>query len=135
MLFRSAADYLKTLETVDGERMGATGYCFGGGITWRLATAIPTLKAAVPFYGPAPDAAAVPNIKAAVLGVYAEQDERINAGIPDLETALKAAGTTYQINIYPGVNHAFHNDTGQRYIEEQASKAWEDTLAWFAKYV
>ncbi len=133
--FVAAADYLKTLETVDGERMGATGYCFGGGITWRLATAIPTLKAAVPFYGPAPDAAAVPNIKAAVLGVYAEQDERINAGIPDLETALKAAGTTYQINIYPGVNHAFHNDTGQRYIEEQASKAWEDTLAWFAKYV
>ena len=77
----------------------------------------------------------MPNIKAAVLGVYAEQDERINAGIEPLQAALDAAGTTYQLNIYPGVNHAFHNDTGERYAEEQALQAWEDTLAWFAQYV
>jgi carboxymethylenebutenolidase len=133
--FVAAAEYLKTLDYVDGERLGMTGYCFGGGITWRVATALPELKAAVPFYGPAPDAAAVPNIQAAVLGVYAEQDERINGGIPALEEALKAAGTTYQINIYPGVNHAFHNDTGQRYVEEQATQAWQDTLAWFEQYL
>ena len=111
------------------------GFCFGGGITWRVATALPTLKAAVPFYGPAPDLSQVPNIKAAVLGVYAELDERIGAGIPDLEAALDAAGANYQINIYPGVNHAFHNDTGERYVEEQATQAWTDALAWFAEYV
>jgi carboxymethylenebutenolidase len=77
----------------------------------------------------------VPNIKAAVLGVYAEQDERINGGIDPLKAALEAAGTTHQINIYPGVNHAFHNDTGQRYNEEQATQAWNDALAWFAEHV
>ncbi len=133
--FLAAADYLKTLDSVDGERMGMIGFCFGGGITWRVATALPDLDAAVPFYGPAPDLAAVPDIQAAVLGVYAELDERIGAGIPDLQAALDAAGTTYQINIYPGVNHAFHNDTGDRYVEEQATQAWQDALAWFAEYV
>lgn len=133
--FIAGADYLQTLEYVDGERLGMIGFCFGGGITWRVATALPTLKAAAPFYGPAPELDQVPNIQAAVLGVYAEQDERINAGIEPLQAALDAAGTTYQINIYPGVNHAFHNDTGQRYNEEQATQAWDDTLAWFAEYV
>ena len=133
--FIAGADYLQTLEYVDGERLGMIGFCFGGGITWRMATALPTLKAAAPFYGPAPELEQVPNIQAAVLGVYAEQDERINAGIEPLQAALDAAGTTYQINIYPGVNHAFHTDTGQRYNEEQATQAWEDTLAWFAEYV
>ncbi|MEZ4622119.1 MAG: dienelactone hydrolase family protein [Caldilineaceae bacterium] len=133
--FIAAADYLKALDNVDGERMGMIGFCFGGGITWRVATALPDLDAAVPFYGPAPDIAAVPDIQAAVLGVYAGLDERINGGIPDLEAALEAAGTTYQINIYPEVNHAFHNDTGERYVEEQATQAWEDALAWFAEYV
>jgi carboxymethylenebutenolidase len=77
----------------------------------------------------------VPAIKAAVFGVYAEQDERINAGKDPLEQALAAAGITHQITVYPGVNHAFHNDTGQRYVEEQATQAWLDTLAWFEKYV
>lgn len=133
--FIAGADYLQTLEYVDSERLAMIGFCFGGGITWRVATALPTLKAAAPFYGPAPELDQVPNIKAAVLGVYAEQDERINGGIEPLRAALDAAGTTYQINIYPGVNHAFHNDTGQRYNEEQATQAWEDTLAWFAEYV
>lgn len=133
--FLAAADYLQTVDFVDGERLGMIGFCFGGGITWRVATALPTLKAAVPFYGPAPELDQVPNIQAAVLGVYAEQDERINAGIEPLQDALEAAGTTHQINIYPGVNHAFHNDTGQRYVEEQATQAWNDALAWFAQYI
>lgn len=133
--FIAASEYLGTLDTVDGERLGMIGFCFGGGITWRVATALPTLKAAAPFYGPAPEVEQVPNINAAVLGVYAEQDERINGGIEPLEAALEAAGKTYQINIYPGVNHAFHNDTGQRYNEEQATQAWEDTLAWFAEHI
>ena len=133
--FVAGFDYLQGLDYVDGERIGLTGYCFGGGITWRVATALPELKAAVPFYGPAPDLEQVPNINAAVLGVYAEQDERINAGIESLEQALMDAGITHQINIYPGVNHAFHNDTGERYVEEQATQAWQDTLAWFEEHL
>lgn len=133
--FMSGAKFLKAQTGVDPARLGMTGYCFGGGITWRCATKMADLKAAVPFYGPAPDLAEVPNIKAAVLGVYAELDERIGAGVPDLEKALKAAGVTYEIKIYPGVNHAFHNDTGDRYVEAQATQAWNDTLAWFERYV
>ncbi|MFN8456889.1 MAG: dienelactone hydrolase family protein [Anaerolineae bacterium] len=133
--FTAGFNYLKGLDYVDGNRIGMTGYCFGGGITWRCATALPELKAAVPFYGPTPDAAQVPNIKAAVFGVYAEQDERINAGKDALEKALQEAGITYQMKVYPGVNHAFHNDTGERYNQEQATQAWQDTLAWFEQHV
>ena len=112
-----------------------TGYCFGGGVTWLVATALPNLKAAVPFYGRAPDLADVPKINAAVLGVYAELDERVNAGKPPLEQALSEAAITHQMNVYPGVGHAFHNDTGGRYIEEQATQAWLDTLAWFEQHL
>jgi carboxymethylenebutenolidase len=133
--FIAGHEYLQTLDFVDGERIGMTGYCFGGGITWRVTTALPELRAAVPFYGPAPDLSAVPNIQAAVLGVYAENDDRITSGAPELEQALQAAGVTHQINIYPGVDHAFHNDTGERYNEEQATQAWQDTLAWFGEHL
>jgi len=133
--FQSALAYLQEQEFVETERIGMNGYCFGGGVTWACATAIPELKAAVPFYGPAPDLDQVPNIQAAVFGVYAEQDERINAGIEPLEQALQEAGVTYQIEIYPGVDHAFHNDTSERYNEEQALQAWEDMLAWFQEYL
>jgi carboxymethylenebutenolidase len=127
--------YLQSLSSVAPERIGMTGYCFGGGVTWRVAAALPTLKAAVPFYGPGPELSEVPTIKAAVLGVYAENDERINKGKDALEHALKAAGVTYQMNVYPGVQHAFHNDTGERYVEAQATQAWQDTLAWFEQYL
>lgn len=133
--FAAGLAHLQTLDFVDGERFGMTGYCFGGGITWRSAVAIPELKAAVPFYGPAPELDQVTNIKAAVLGVYAEQDERINASKDALDEALTAAGITHEMKVYPGVNHAFHNDTGERYVEEQATQAWQDTLAWFEQYV
>ena len=129
--FAAGLNYLQNLDYVDGERIGMTGYCFGGGITWRCAVALPELKAAVPFYGPAPDLEQVPNITPAVFGVYAELDDRINAGKDALEQALIEADRTYQMKVYPGVNHAFHNDTGQRYVEEQATQAWLDTLAWF----
>jgi carboxymethylenebutenolidase len=133
--FMAGFNYLQGLDYVEGSRIGMTGYCFGGGITWRCATAIPELKAAVPFYGPAPELDQVPNIKAAVFGVYAEQDERINAGKDGLEQALKEAGITHQVKVYPGVNHAFHNDTGERYNEAQATQAWQDTLDWFEQYL
>jgi carboxymethylenebutenolidase len=133
--FAAGLDYLQSLDYVDGEHIGMVGFCFGGGITWRCAVALPELKAAVPFYGPAPDLQQVPNIKAAVFGVYAEQDERITSSKDALEQALKKAGITYQMKVYPGVNHAFHNDTGPRYDEKQATQAWMDTLAWFEKYL
>lgn len=132
--FTAAYEYLQGQDFVEPDRIAMNGYCFGGGVTWQATTQLP-LKAAAPFYGPAPDLEDVPNITAAVLGVYAEQDERINAGIEPLRQALEEAGITYQINIYPGVNHAFHNDTGERYVEEQATQAWHDMLAWFAQYV
>lgn len=77
----------------------------------------------------------VANIKAAVLGVYAEMDERINAGKDALEQTLNDAGVAYQMNVYLGVNHAFHNDTGERYVEAQATRAWQDTLAWLEEYL
>ncbi|MBE7553847.1 MAG: dienelactone hydrolase family protein [Anaerolineales bacterium] len=133
--FQTAFAYLQGQDFVAGDRIGMTGFCFGGGITWRSATAIPELKAAVPFYGPAPELDQVPNIKAAVFGVYAEQDERINAGKDALEQALQEAGVTYQMKVYPGVNHAFHNDTGERYDETQATQAWQDMLAWFEEHL
>ncbi len=133
--FSAGFDYLQSLESVDGERIGMTGYCFGGGITWDVATALPDLKAAVPFYGRGPDLGQVTNIQAAVLGVYAENDARINAGIDALREALDQAGVTYEFKIYPGVDHAFHNDTSSRYVEEQATQAWQDTLSWFKTYL
>jgi carboxymethylenebutenolidase len=126
-----ALKVLKATAGVDATKLGVVGFCFGGGLTWRLATAAPELKAAVPFYGPAPDLAKVPNIKAAVLGIYGGLDQRINAGIPALEEALKKAGTKYQIKIYDGANHAFHNDTGANYNEAAAKDAWAMTLAWW----
>lgn len=133
--FAAGVKYLQTLDYVDSPRFGMTGYCFGGGVTWAASEAIPELKAAVPFYGPAPDLEKVPNIKAAVLGVYAEQDARITGAKEPLDKALAAANITHKMNVYPGVNHAFHNDTGDRYVEAQATQAWEDTLAWFKQYV
>jgi carboxymethylenebutenolidase len=133
--FIAAFNYLQTLEYVDDQRIGMTGYCFGGGVTWQVAAAEPRLKAAVPFYGRAPELDKVPNIQAAVLGVYAELDQRINAGNIALEQALTEANITHKFNVYPGVNHAFHNDTGQRYVEEQATQAWLDTLAWFETHL
>jgi carboxymethylenebutenolidase len=133
--FIAGFNYLEGQDFVDNGRIGMTGYCFGGGITWDVAVALPELKAAVPFYGRGPDLAQVGQIVAAVLGVYAEQDSRINAGIESLEQALTDAEVTHQMNVYPGVDHAFHNDTGGRYVEEQATQAWQDTLAWFSQYV
>lgn len=133
--FLAGADYLRTLDYVDGERIGITGYCFGGGIAWRVAAAMPELRAAVPFYGPAPELDQASNINAAVFGVYAELDERVNAGKDAWEQALQDAGATYQMEIYPGVGHAFHNDTDDRYGGEQAEQAWLDTLAWFEEHL
>ena len=132
--FAAARRHLGTLEGIDGARVGLIGFCFGGGIAWATATKIPELKAIAAFYGPAPDAAAIPGIKAAVFGVYAEND-RITAGADALDKALTAANVTRQMKVYPGVGHAFHNDTGGTYNEAAATQAWKDTLAWFTRHV
>lgn len=132
---QEALKVLKATQGVQTDKLGVTGFCFGGGLTWRMVTEVPELKAAVPFYGPAPDLAKVPNIKAAVLGIYGGNDARINAGIPALEAALKAANIRYQIKIYEGANHAFHNDTGANYKKDAAEDAWNLTLNWFKTYL
>lgn len=133
--FAAAFDYLNSQDFVDSGRIAMTGYCFGGGITWQAATELSGLKATSAFYGPAPDLEKVPAIRPAVLGVYAELDDRITGAMPALRDALAATDVRHELKVYPGVDHAFHNDTGERYNETQATAAWNDTLDWFGKYV
>ncbi|HEU0222544.1 MAG TPA: dienelactone hydrolase family protein [Paracoccaceae bacterium] len=125
----ATAAFLRGHELGNG-KVGCIGFCWGGGMAGALAVADPELDAAVVFYGSQPRADRVPRIRARLLLHYAGLDERINAGIPDFEAALKEAGTDYQLHMYEGVNHAFHNDTSQaRYDAEAASLAWERTIA------
>lgn len=133
--FAAAFDYLQAQDFVESGRIAMNGYCFGGGITWQAATELPGLKATAAFYGPAPDLNKVPAIKAAAFGVYAELDQRITGAMPALRDALAATTVTHQLTVYPGVDHAFHNDTGERYNEAQATAAWNDTLSWFGQHV
>ena len=109
--------------------MGCLGFCWGGGLANQLAVNVPNLNAAVAFYGKQPEAVDVPKIKAAVQLHFAGLDDRINAGIPSYEEALKKAGTKYELFMYEGVNHAFHNDTSEaRYNANAALHAWKRTL-------
>jgi carboxymethylenebutenolidase len=114
-------------------KIGAVGFCFGGGIANMLATRLPDLGGAVPFYGAQPAAADVAKIKAPLLIHYAGLDERINAGWPAYETALKANNIKYEAFIYPNVNHGFHNDTTPRYDDAAAKLAWQRTVDFFNK--
>jgi carboxymethylenebutenolidase len=134
--FQALITHFGTSGEADLERVGMTGFCFGGGITWRAATQIPELKAAVAWYGPPPPLEDVPNISAAVLGIYSDDpDDFANEGRDQLEAALQEAGVTHEIKVYEGTQHAFHNDTGQRYNEEQAQVAWQDMLDWFSQHL
>jgi carboxymethylenebutenolidase len=117
-------------------KVGIVGFCWGGGVVGRVAVAEPTLDAGVVFYGSQPPTEQVANIKAPLLLNYAGQDERINAGIPVFEEALKAAGVTYTLHMYEGAQHAFNNDTSEaRYNAEAAQLAWERTLAFFNEHL
>ena len=119
-----------------GAKLGAIGFCFGGGMVWALLDAgDERLAAAIPFYGPAPATPDFSGNRAAVLGVYAEQDSRVNASLSTAEEALTAAGLEHEIKVYPGVDHAFFNDTGQRYNAEQAAAAYADVLDWLGRYL
>jgi carboxymethylenebutenolidase len=133
--FLSGWHYLQDKPFAQAERVGMVGFCFGGGVTWRVATRMPELKAAVPFYGPHPPVEDVPGINAAVLAIYGELDQRINQGIPAIEEAMQKNNKIYEKVIYPNADHAFHNDTGPRYNPEAAQDAWKRTLEWFARYV
>ena len=131
---KAALDELE--RRVPGARLGAIGFCFGGGMVWALLDAgDERLAAAIPFYGPAPSAPDFSGNTAAVFGVYAEQDARVNASRDTAEAALIAASLEHELKTYPGVDHAFFNDTGQRYDAEQAAAAYADVLAWLARYL
>ena len=132
--FVNAAQYLKKLPEGNG-KVGAVGFCYGGGVSNAAAVAYPELAAAVPFYGRQPDARDVPKIKAPLLLHYGELDKAINEGWPAYEQALKANGKTYEAYIYPGVNHGFHNDSTPRYDKAAAELAWSRTLEWFRRYL
>lgn len=129
-----AANGVATIEWLQGHekstgKVGAMGFCWGGGTVNNIAIASPELLAAVPYYGGQPDPAQVPQIKARVMAHYGGLDERINAGIPAFEEALKAAGVDHQIFVYEGANHAFNNDTSAaRYDKAAADLAWQRTV-------
>lgn len=132
--FVEAAKYLQKLPNATG-KVGVVGFCYGGGISNFLATRLPDLAAAVPFYGRQPDAAEVPKIKAPLLIHNAGIDERINAGWPAYEAALKKAGVRYQQYTYEGAQHGFNNDTTPRFDEKAAKLAWDRTIQFFNKYL
>jgi carboxymethylenebutenolidase len=130
--FIAAAEFLLKHPQSTG-KLGAVGFCFGGGMVNRLAVRMPQLAAGVPFYGSAPAVEDVPKIKAALLLQFAEQDPNINKRWPEYEAALKANDIKYEAYIYPKTNHGFHNDTTPRYDAEAAKLAWQRTLDHFNK--
>jgi carboxymethylenebutenolidase len=133
--FRAGLANMQGQSFVRKDRAGMVGFCFGGGVTWLCAEGIADLKAVVPFYGPNPPLQDVSKIQAAVLALYGALDSRIDAGIPDIENAMKQNGKTYEKIIYPNANHAFNNDTGASYNADASNDAWAKTLAWFEKYL
>jgi len=128
--FVASAKALQSLPEGNG-RVGVVGFCFGGGVANYLATQIPDLAAAVPFYGGQPPVEEVGKIKAPLLIHYAGQDERINAGWPKYEQALKAAGASYEAFVYEGTQHGFNNDTTPRFDAKAAALAWQRTVDFF----
>jgi carboxymethylenebutenolidase len=132
--FFAAFEFLVDHEGSTG-KVGAVGFCYGGGVCNALAVAYPNMAASVPFYGRQASAEDVPAIQAPLLLHYGELDERVNAGWPDYEAALKANGKDYEAHIYEAANHGFHNDTTPRYDEDAAQLAWDRTLAHFAKHL
>ena len=132
--FFAAFEYLRDHDGSTG-KVGAVGFCYGGGVCNALAVAYPDLAASVPFYGRQPDAADVPKIEAPLMIHYAGLDDRINEGWPAYSKSLEENQKKFSVHFYPGVNHGFHNDSTPRYDEEAATLAWDRTLAFFGEYV
>ena len=131
----NSAKWLKAHSLSNG-KLGATGFCYGGGIVNALAVAMgPDLNAGAPFYGAAAKSEDVPKIQAPLLIHYAEDDKRINAMRADYEAALKASNATYEMHTYPGTRHGFHNNSTPRYDKEQAKIAWDRTIAFFKMHL
>lgn len=128
--FIAAYEYLKSHKNCNG-KVGVVGFCFGGWISNMMAIKIPSLMAAVPYYGGQPSSGEVAMIKAPLLLHYAGLDKRVNEGWPGYEKALKENKKDYKAHIYPGVNHGFHNNTTPRYDKEAAELSWERTIAFF----
>ena len=132
--FFAAVEFLMAHDGSTGN-VGITGFCYGGGVANAAAVAYPELKAAVPYYGRQANAEDVPKIQAALLLHFGALDERVNAGWPEYETALKANGKNYEAYIYEGANHGFHNDSTPRYDKAMAELSWERTIAHFRTYL
>ena len=133
--FIAAAELLKAHPKSNG-KVGAVGFCYGGGVVNTLAFRIPkTIAAGVPFYGRQPSADNVPEIEAPLLIHYAGLDTRVNEGWPAFERALKASNKKYEAFIYPNVNHGFHNDTTPRYDKQAAGLAWTRTIEFFKEHL
>jgi carboxymethylenebutenolidase len=130
----AAANYARTRSDSNG-KLGAVGFCYGGGVVNMLATRMPELAAGVPFYGGAPPVEDVKNIKAAMLIQHGAMDERLVAGWPAYEAALKAANVRHEGYVYPGAQHGFNNNTTDRFNAEAAKLAWDRTIAHFNKYL
>ena len=126
---------LALVDAVDADRLGATGFCYGGGMTWRLATAPDQLKAIAPFYGPNPPLDRAANITAACLGIYGALDTRITGASADLDAVLDQVGVTHSKIVEPNANHAFFNNTGAAYNPDASLDAWHHALAWFGMYL
>jgi carboxymethylenebutenolidase len=132
--FVTAVGWLKARPETNG-KVGAVGFCYGGGIVNMVATRVPDLAAGVAFYGSAPSIEDVPKIKAALIIQSAAVDEKINASWPAYEAALKAANVRYERHLYPGTQHGFNNDTTPRYDAAAARLAWDRTVAFFNKHL
>ncbi|MFA7278834.1 MAG: dienelactone hydrolase family protein [Sterolibacterium sp.] len=131
----NSANFLRTHKLSSG-KLGVTGFCYGGGVVNYLAAALgPDMLAGVPYYGVAADTESVAKIKAPLLCHLAENDERINATYPAFEAALKAAGVSYHVHVYPGTQHGFHNNSTPRYNEAAAKLSWERSVAHFRKHL
>ncbi|HLH22726.1 MAG TPA: dienelactone hydrolase family protein [Chloroflexota bacterium] len=131
----AAASYLGSQPYVNGDRVGVMGFCFGGGMTWRVAMSNPSLRAGVPYYGPIPPMDDLSNLQAAMLAIYGGEDANVNSRIPDMEAAMQAAGKTFEVVIEPDAPHAFFNESAGSYTPAAAADAWGRTLDWFGRYL
>ncbi|MDH4450587.1 MAG: dienelactone hydrolase family protein [Rhodoferax sp.] len=137
-LAKTTEDFVASAQWLQGHpqgngKLGVVGFCYGGGVAHTLAVRLPSLSAAVPFYGNHPAAADAAKVRAPLLIHFAGVDERINAGWPAYEAALQAAGVRYTAHQYPGTQHGFHNDTTPRFDAAAATLAWDRTLAFFSQ--
>ena len=132
--FIAAYEYLKSHKDCNG-KVGVVGFCFGGWISNMMAVKIPTLNAAIPYYGRQPSDKDALKVKSPLLLQYAGLDKRVNAGWPAFEKVLKAHKITHQAHFYPEVNHGFHNNTTPRFDKPAADLSWERTLAFFKEHL